>query len=124
MKVKVLPLMFWMKISITSKMYNSSGKKDLTKILPVFNRDGWYRNRYMCWFEFENLAYVTDKEHFDFHLNCINAKEYDSRIVPVLKKLPKKYLSKKQRKFLYYNDHNEQVRSMLIEQKICFNKFD
>lgn len=65
-RVKVLQLQPWM------KMPNHNAFPKLETENPRFNRNGYYLDYDVCWFEYNGIAYLYNKEDFLYELYILN----------------------------------------------------
>lgn len=66
--VKVLQLEGWM------KKPDHPGFPKLDTETPRFNRDGYYLDGDICWFEYNGIAYLYDAYSFKYSLMLMNVK--------------------------------------------------
>lgn len=92
------------RLSIKPFMFLVSRLGSAEKCNPVFNKNGWYCMPQigLCWFELNGKAFLSNKDDFKYHLNLLNASEYDPRILAALEALPNKLKTDKQRKLAYF----------------------
>lgn len=102
-KVKCLPLELWMNTNCPWNSVNEMIDDGHLKMAPVvFNRDGWYLQNGMSWFESNGICCEADVDMFIYKLDIFNVSEIDKKTADTLLMFVKtKFATKKQKKLAY-----------------------
>lgn len=96
------------------------------EIVPVFNRDGFYYDRFLklSWYEFNGQAWINSGAGFPYQLERTGNNRMHPKVFDGLSGLRNwNILTKKQIKDLEIEQEEREYRKRYIEFSIRFNKF-
>ncbi len=99
--LKILPLEGWMSVDDATI---AQSMPSLTSTAPIFNRNGWYRTRNSCWFEYNGRAFLRRADDFDYCLRLFNHRPLRPESRQAIRLLMQERLASRELRELYHTD--------------------